>query len=306
MSRWLAWSLATALSAWLSPALADADPLPLCAPEDPATFPINPDGDLALRKAKVADWEAQGAQADSFVKLQLGAFYRLGKLHPAGLLERDIGKSRALLAHAALGGQLTAMASSAELELAHGDPMAGMVWAQLYARYMQREFPSQFRTYQADLLKRAFDALPRGEETAQEIDAQTGWFLATYGAEIEAALAPREEDAAMPASECRPINDVYPTKLELKGERVPLSGGRDTVNRYRLFDPGIALYLLHISPSGEVAQAMIVESLPGPAAGKGLMRSVRRLRFNPVADDAPMRSVLLPMSFDDGSVKFRD
>lgn len=306
MRRVFAWGAAVALAASLSPALAEDAQLPLCAPEDPATLPVNPDGDEALRRAKVASWEAQGAQADSFVKLQLGAFYRLGRSHPAGLLERDIAKARTLLAHAALGGQLTAMASSAELELEHGDPMAGMVWAQLYAHYMQREFPSQLRTYQADLLKRAFDALPRGEKTDQEIDAQTGWFLGTYGAAIDAALSPDKPAAPAAQKNCRPIPDVYPTQRDLESDRVPLAGGRNTIERYRLYDPGMALFLLHISPSGEVAHAMVVESLPGSAAGQGLMRNVRRLRFNPVADDAPTRAVLMPMTFSDGSVKFRD
>ena len=102
------------------------------------------------------------------------------------------------------------------------------------------------------------------------------------------------------------MHEVYPTRLELKGDRVPLAGGHGAVSRHRLYDPGLAMYRLHIAPSGEVVRAMVVESLPGPAAGKGLMRSVQRLRFNPVAEDAPTRVVLLPMSYDDSSVRIRD
>ncbi|GGA69566.1 hypothetical protein GCM10011521_04720 [Arenimonas soli] len=306
MKRLFACTVALALAACLSPARADDAALPFCAPEDLTAQPINPDGDRALRLATAAGWEAEGAQANSFEKLQLGSFYRLGRSHPAALLERDTAKARALLAHAALGGQLTAMAASAELELENGDPMAGMVWAQLYAHYMQRQFPTRFRAYQADLLRRAFDALPRGDRTAQEIEAQTGGFLATYGAQIDAALVPGGDDGGGPAPDCRPVHEVYTTQLELDQPRVPLAGGRNTVNRYRMYEPGLALYKLHVSPSGEVVRAMVVESLPGPAAGKGLMRSVMRLRFNAVDEDAPIRVVLLPMSFDDHSVKFRD
>ena len=302
----LAWALALALAAGISPASADDAGLPLCVAKDIDAHPANPDGDEAARRATLARWEEEGAQAAAYEKFQLGAFYRLGRSHPAALVERDIEKARPLLAHAALGGQLAAMASSAELELEDGDPMAGMVWAQLYAFYMQREHPSQFRTYQADLIKRGFDALPRGEKTDQEIEALVRGFLDKHGAQIDDALASKGDEGSAGDRKCRPVHEVYPTRLELKGDRVPLAGGHGAVSRHRLYDPGLAMYRLHIAPSGEVVRAMVVESLPGPAAGKGLMRSVQRLRFNPVAEDAPTRVVLLPMSYDDSSVRIRD
>lgn len=302
----VAWGLAVVLAASMAPAGAEDASLPLCAPEDSDAFLFNPDGDLARRRATLQDWQEQGGRADAFKKLQMGAHFRLGNSHPARLVDADIEKARKLLADAALGGQLVAMASSAELELEHGDPMAAMVWGQLYAHYMQRENPSRTRTYQADLILRAYQSLPRGEATDREIDSLVLDFLDKHGARIDKALAHEDTDADAAKKTCRWANEVYPTRLELEGNRVPLAGGAYTTRRHRLHDPGMAFFWLEITPSGEVKRAMIVETLPGPEAGRGLMRSVMKLRFNPVAEDAPLRMALLPMTFDDRSVRIRN
>lgn len=281
----------------------DAAP-PLCSYPDPAEVPENPEGDPARRLAALASWEREGPTAHQ--KFRLGALYRLGRLHPAGLVDADLQKARDLLANAALDGQLIAMASSAELELAHGDAMSGMVWAQLYAHYMQLRHPSQFRTYQADLIKRGFQALPPGEETDQRIAANVRAVLERFGPRIDAGLEGESHEEATQGPPCRPVHEVYPAERRLKSERVPLAGGANTVGRHRLYRPGLALFRLHIAPSGEVSQALVIESLPGPAVGKALLGSVQRLRFNAVADDAPTRVVLVPMAYSDNSVRIRD
>ncbi|PRH83780.1 energy transducer TonB [Arenimonas caeni] len=279
------------------------DALPLCAGPDPSGLPEDPGADPARRLETLARWQQEDPSASQ--KLRMGALYRLGRSHPAALVDADLQKARELLADAALDGELTAMASSAELELAHGDAMSGMVWAQLYAHYMQIREPSQHRTYQADLIRRGFAALPPGQETEERVAGNVRAVLDRFGPRIEAGFAAGPGDDATAGPPCRPLHQVYPTELRGSG-RVPLSGGRNTVRRHDLHRPGMALFRLHIAPSGEVSQALVVESLPGPAAGEALRASVQRLRFNAVADGAPTRTVLVPLVYDDQSVRIRD
>lgn len=298
----LAWVLVTAAD----PVRAAGPALPPCAGFDTQGDLVDPRLDPARRRATLAGWEAMGREATAFQKFQLGAIYRLGPTHPAGLVDRDIDKARSLLADAAVGGELLAMASSAELELEHGNPLVGMVWAQLYAHYMQREDPSKYRTYQADLIRRGFDKLPAGDETDRAIEAYVVRFLDLYGAQIDQALARSGRDDSGSPPTCRPFDEVYPARLDPGHKAVPLAGGAGMQSRHRMRGGGLALFRLHIAPSGEVARALVVESLPRHEMSKGLKQSVMRLRFNAVAEDAPMRVVMLPMTFGDGSVKIRD
>lgn len=291
------------LAGSLSAARADDSGLPLCAPPDIATLPENPAAEPASRLATLALWEEKGPAAQEM--LRLGALYRLGRAHPAALVDADLQKARDLLAQAALAGQLTAMASSAEIELRHGDPFSGMVWAQLYAHYIQRESPSRFSTYQADLIRRGFEALPPGEETEREIVRYVDGFIARYGGQIDAALAAAKKGEAGPLSTCRPAHAVYPIERRGGSRALPIAGGNNAIRRARLYKPGLALFFLHITPSGEVSHAFVIESLPGPATAEGLLATVQQLRFNPVADDAPVRVTLMPMSFGDGSLRLR-
>lgn len=287
----------------LVPVRADDSVLPLCPPPDLATLPENPGAEPARRLATLATWEEKGPAAQEM--LRLGALYRLGRAHPAALVDADLQKARDLLEQAALAGQLTAMASAAEIELRHGDAFFGMVWAQLYAHYVQRESPSRFNTYQADLIRRGFEALPPGEETEREIVRYVDGFIARYGGQIDAALAAAKQGAVGPLSTCRPVHAVYPIERRGGSRALPLAGGNNAIRRARMYKPGLALFLLHVTPSGEVSHAFVIESLPGPATAEGLLASVQRLRFNPVADDAPVRITLMPMSFGDGSLRLR-
>lgn len=294
------------LAAWMAPAAGEDAGLPLCEVRPLPEVTFNPGGDAAVRKAQLDEIENDLVGASAYSKFLLGTFYRLGDQHPAALTARDTNKARRLLAHAALGGRIEAMAASAELELASGEPMAGMVWAQVYAHYAHRQHPSQYRTYQADLINRAYKALPPGAATSDEVAELVAGFLATHGERIEKALASSESPFASAGKDCRPIHDVYPAVLD-GSKRVQLQPQRGISGYTRApsYSPGLALYWLRIAPSGAVAEAFVVDSLPGPAFGQALMPTVRSLRFNAVADDAPMRDVMLPMSLNDGSIAIK-
>ena len=298
-------SLALALALLPPVLLANAqDPaMPLCPPGDFATMPENPDGDRAGRLATLAQWERQGMAP--MERLRVGALHRLGPYHPAGLVEADLQKARDVLAQAALDGQLLAMASSAELELKHGDAMTGMVWAQLFSHFMQRARPAEMETYQAHLIKRAFEALPSGEETDRRVGSNVQAVLDSFGARIEAGLASNGPDGSVPPAGCRDVTAVYPLELKSGSRSRWLSGGVNAINRHRLHHPGVALFLLQVDPDGKVAQVAVVESLPGPEVAAALRGTVQGLRFNAVAAEAPPRTAFMPMTFDDNSVRIR-
>ena len=305
MSRAAWWFGGLMLAAGMASAAEPA--LPVCEAKPLAQVLFNPEGDPALRKASLDELESDLAGASAYSKFVLGTFYRLGERHPAALTGRDTDKARRLLAHAALGGRLEAMAASAELELAEGEPMAGMVWAQVYAHYAHRQYPSQYRTYQADLINRAYGKLPPGKDTEQEVGELVAGFLAAQGPRIEKGLS--ESDASLTSDEegCTPIHDAYETRLD-NSRRVQMREPRGigVATRAPSYNPGLALFWLRVTPSGEVAEAFTVDSLPGPQFAKTMHATVRALRFNAVSEDAPMRDVLLPMSLNDDSIAIKE
>jgi len=299
------------LAAGIAPAAGQEAAQPLCEVTPLAEILFNPDGDHASRKVLLDEIKANPAGASTYRKHLLGAMYRLGDTHPAKLLaDKDVDMARRLLAHAALDGNLTALAASAELELSAGDAMAAMVWAQLYAHYAHRLYPQRYRTYQADLINRAYEKLPSGSGTSAEIEELVAGFVATYGERIEKGL---ETEYQLPPSgngDCTPIYARFPTHLA-SDRPVPMRGHRGVRGlgarvRGPSYQTGLALYWVRVAPTGEVAEAFVVDSLPTADFSSLMMPTVKALKFNAVAEDAPMRDVLLPMSLNDHSIRLRD
>jgi hypothetical protein len=280
-----------------------ADPeLPLCRAYDPAEDVLNPAGDSAKRQASLESLVA-ASKDQGYARHQLGSLYRLGRAHPAGLLDRDVTKAKALLARAALDGYLMAMAGMAEIELRADRPMDAMVWAQAYVHFKRRlePVPEHYtQAYPADLLDRIYGRLGRSSAIEAEIAEYVSAFVATHGPKIEAAHGKPSSGTAT----CRSASQDLPT------QRIADDKGRFRVLQTRasraIHSPGLVLFKLVIAPDGQVANVMVMDSLPDEAAAEGLRESVERMRFNPVAGDSPMRVVLLPMSFDDRSVRLRD
>lgn len=273
------------------------DERPPCAVSDPAADPFNPDGPKDLRLATFAEWESGAADGDASNHYRLGVLYRLGAHHPAALVERDIQKARSHLSTAALDGHVPAMASLAELELAAGQGRFAMIWAQAYIRYGQQEQPKRGQGYQAGLLRRIYRTLPEDPATLEELRQAMARFLTLYDERIQAGLA---ESAEPDSKQCRAIHDVWPTHLASNRRTTPLATTRES---QKLHAPGMALFKLDVNPAGEVVAAHVVESLPTPQAARGLRATVEGLRFNEVDPAAPIRTVLMPMGYDDGTVR---
>jgi hypothetical protein len=293
------------LSASAFPVWAEVDERPICPARDIEASLYNPDGDLSRRQEALATLVADSGKRGEFgwyrhTRYLVGSLYRLGREHPAALVDRDLDKAKLLLSHAALEGSLRAMASMAEAELSDGDAMSAMVWAQVYAHYM-RKYSSHrgSDTYAADLLDRAYARVGRTSAAQRDITQYVNAFVATHGPKIESAFSPKADGRTWTPT-CRPLNDVWPLK-QVKGDDkiARIRGDRSTRSKAR---PGIALFEIWVNPEGGVVKALVIDSLPDRVTAEILRDSVEALRFNAVAPDAPLRPGMVPVSFNDHSI----
>lgn len=277
--------------------------LPPCEPYDPAADVLNPDGDPVLRQASLERLAERSREGSSYSRYLLGNLYRLGRAHPAALVDRDLAQARPLLSNAALDGHLMAMAAMAEIELEKGEPMSAMIWAQAYNYYLLRKTPEWGGTkpYLAHLLDRIYARLGRSKDIDREIQEYMASFILTHGERLDAKIEARRGGAA-PAT-CRSTDADWPLKRIADDKRVRI---RNTSEARRMHTPGLALFRLRINSQGEVVQALVVDSLPDQTAAEGLLDLALRMRFNVVDASAPERSALVPVSFDDNSVRLRD
>lgn len=296
--------IAILLACFAMPSLAAADDtagIDACYEMGTLLDPAQPEEVHAHEMARLQLAAKNGSRKANYL---LGALYRMGPEHPAALLPRDLDLAKRHLGRAALDGELGAMAGLAEIELKRGAAMEAMVWAQAMM-YYDREYEefsdSTRRAYQADLLKRAFDALGSGDRQRkqQDIEEFLGGFLAKYGDRIEAGLL----DASTSNSGCKPAYDYARWPLSLASDkRVRVALNRQSRS---LREPGHGLFHIEVHPDGTVGQVLVFDGLPGATHAKALVGTVERLQFNP-APGAPPRTALLPLSLDDGSVRLRE
>lgn len=253
--------------------------------------------------SRLRQWADRG---DPFSRYLLGTLYRLGRDHPARLLERDPGRASGLLGHAALDGSLEAMASLAELEYDSGNALAGMMWAQAHIHFSEHVHGDgswRHRPYEAGLVLRLSDALAAGPDAVGETEIEETWrgFVRDFGERILAGI---DRWPGMPGvAEFRQPQQPLERKAGGSG---PMGGEILSWRlRKRPDDPASVLFLMAIDAKGKVDRLEVVDSRPGANDWKGLARSARQARFNEVADDAPLRWILAPYSFDDGSARLR-
>ena len=281
------------------PALATdaAPPLPACEAYALDADPFNAAGDRALRTAELARREADAASLSEVQLFGLGALYRLGREHPAALVDQDLGKARYYLGEAALAGHIEAYASMAELELAAGQPMEAMVWAQVYTKAMRVRDKGRGLGYPANLLRRI-----GSPGSAARQDARLAAFMQAQGQAHRARQALAAQAPAKPA--CRAAEDDFPVTLVTdlsalsnpQGMGLPMDDARS----------GYALFHLVVDPGGRITAVNVIESLPTAAAAVPLERIARAMTFNAVPASAPDRQALAPISLDDGTARLRN
>jgi hypothetical protein len=284
------------------PALAQepAGALPPCEPYVAAADAFNPDGDLDLRVASLAKMESAPDTLEAQWMYGLGALYRLGRDHPAGLVDQDLAKARRFYEQASLDGHIEALASLAELELAAGQPMQAMLWAQVYVKAKRISGRGRGLGYPAYLLKRVSARLPPGSGAEQ--DRQLALFMRNQGEKFRARLArPKAEDAT---PDCRTVEDDWPTSLANRAQ-VSLPKGRSAL-ALDAATSGFALFSLTVDPDGRIAEVRVIDSVPTGWMAVQMDTLVREMQFNPVDPSAPQRRVLMPLSLDRGEARLLD
>jgi hypothetical protein len=305
-SGWRLGSVGLALLFALSmPVQAKDAELPQCRPHDISESLFNPDGDPAKRQAALETWESYARKRGNYsgVRHELGSLYRLGREHPAALVDRDLEKAELLLSHAALGGSLMAMAGVAEVKLAQRDFMGAMVWAQAYLHF-KRKLDSGSRgsseAYAADLLDRIYARLGRSADVEQEIVQYAAAFVTTHGAKIESSHGASDDSGSEPTCQ---NPSWHLTRVPDAKDDSPIFGNRETRKKW---SPGMVLFELWVNPEGKVAHAFVVDALPDGVTADTLREAIKRMRFNTVDAGTPFRVARLPMYFNDNSISLRD
>lgn len=294
-----------------TPARAEAEEIRQCAPRTLEESLFNPDGDPEKRQEALETTISAAARRGNYAYSRhvLGSLYRLGREHPAALVDRDLDKAKRLLSHAALDGQLMAFAGMAEAELVDDEPMSAMVWAQAFVHYMRKYSSSRaVETYGADLLDRVYARVGRTSSVEQDIAQYVNAFVATHGPKIDAVLGDQPDDAeaddAEPVRTCRSTDETWPLR-QVKDEDGParIMGNR---NSSKTFRPGYMMFEIWVDQEGRVVRALVIDALPNRVPADILKKTIEAMRFNAVSPDAPLRVGMVPASFDDNSISLRD
>lgn len=275
---------------------------PACDAYVAAADPYNASGDAALRRSALAEMERDPAKLTPIQWYGLGALYRLGREHPAALVDQDLVKARRYLEEASLRGQIAAYASMAELELAAGKPLEAMAWTQVYVSAMRLSARGRGLGYPADLVKRVGAAQRPGSRKAQEQYLQV--FMQSHGAKFHARQAEMPDEDVVP--DCRAANEDWPITRVSDGLSNQGGVGRGQRLKFESARTGSALFLIVVAPDGSVADAHAIESVPAARAAEDLVALVREMRFNAVDASAPPRLAFAPLSYSDGTARLRD
>ncbi len=250
---------------------------------------------------RLESWARRGSRYSRYV---LGTLYRLGRDHPARLVREDYDKAAGLLGHAALAGELYAMAGMAELELTAGRPMDGMMWAQAFVTFGDRFHGlgnRSSRGYEAWLIQRLEDAMAVGARVAdaREIGENYAAFIQQYGERIAQAMAAGDAGYCASVELC----DSGSGRMEITRSGSGPMLGQNVSWRLRQTPsgPAFALFLLAVDGNGKIKTDLTIDSAPDSKAARALVRNLRTTRFEKSDRDAPLRWTLLPFYFDDGS-----
>lgn len=273
--------------------------LPPCAVVPVEARMFNPEATVADRAADLATLQADALRPDAlaFDRYLLGSLYRLGREHPAALVDQDMDKARKLLTAAALDGDLLAMASMAEIELTRGDYMAAMVWGQVYGHYdaIYGSGRAGKHAYIADMLDRIYRRLRAGKDIEDEIQVLVTAFVVEHGERIDAV------HKAPPELRCVDATGAAQAQI-LPIQRRMISRSRA---QEEMSGAGIAMYELGVDANGNVVHLFTIDSLPDPTIAVGLDATARRLKFTP-APGVPIRWIRKPMAYNGGDTQLKD
>lgn len=215
-----------------------------------------------------------------------GTMYWQGADITGSPVKTNLDQARKLLAYAAVHGDVLAMAKMSELELKAGHTQQAMVWAQLYAHYLDPTHHARQRhgrryAYATDLMQRVMAA---GGKIDDAISKDVANMVAQYDKPIRAGIL---------AIKQRHRNGR--THLVI-GPRGNPTNDQRTLN-------GVADFMVAFKPDGSIKKVWLLASWPTDTMGKMLRPWLKYTRANTVSDDAGMRYLEVPITYN--SVKWR-
>jgi len=215
-----------------------------------------------------------------------GTLYWWGPKVSGSAVPVNLGQARKLLANAAIHGDVLAMAKMAELELVAGRSMPAMVWAQMYARYLnpaRGPRSAKFNGYAAQLINRIVKA---GGKADQAVRVGVASLVTRYDKDIRQGIdiLQHQEDHGRTFMVQRP----QPTQ-------------RDSSELTKL--GGVAEYMVAFDASGKARQIWPLDAFPHPELQSDLRNYLDNIVANAATGDSGMR--YLRVSITHQPYKFR-
>lgn len=205
-----------------------------------------------------------------------GTMYWQGSAIQDSPIQSNLQQAHTLLANAAVHGDVLAMAKLAEMELKAGNVQKAMIWAQLYAHYIDptvtaREQHGYRYAYASDLIGRITKAGGKIDDVVSKgVSATVARFDKPIRDGISAFKQQRRSGGAFLVA--RP-QGMAPKELRSKS--------------------GMAEFMVTFDPSGKPGKVWLIASYPTPDFGTALRPQIDMARANPANADAGMRYMLV-------------
>ncbi|HET7662580.1 MAG TPA: hypothetical protein VFK31_02985 [Rhodanobacteraceae bacterium] len=205
-----------------------------------------------------------------------GTMYWQGSNIPGSPIQSNLQQAHILLANAAVHGDVLAMAKLAEMEFKSGHLQKAMIWAQLYAHYIDpmvtaREHHGYRYAYASDLISRISKA---GGKINDAVSKGVGATVARFDKPIREGISTFKHQ--------RRSGDAYLTAFP-QG-KVP--------NELRT-KSGVAEFMVAFDTSGKPGNVWLIASYPTPDFGAALRTHLDHVRANPVSADTGTRYLLV-------------
>jgi len=248
---------------------------------------------LTERQSIFATFEKRAQDGSTSAQYVVGSLYRIGQLLPASPVPRDLDKARLYLSNAATHGRILAMAKMAEVELAAGNTLQAMVWAQTYGHYelLLQASTRPSEGYLAELLQRATEKFDKTKmpEVVNDLNA----FVDNYDASVRTGVNETQDDynksdAKVTSSENMHIFYSSPPVISIHSGSQRLASG-------------FADVLIAFKPDGSVDNSWLLDATPDAGLGKALLPLSTQASVTPQHDNAKpgLRYAWMPFVFDD-------
>jgi hypothetical protein len=207
-----------------------------------------------------------------------GTLYWQGSSIQGSPVQTNLDQARILLGNAAVHGDVLAMAKLAELELGAGQPQKAMVWAQLYAHYLDplmsaRENHDYHYNYASDLMGRIAEA---GGAINDEVSRNVGNMVAKFDQPIRAGITAFEHQSR-------------------NGNAHLVMGPAGSAPQELRTKSGVAEFMVAFKPSGARDHVWLIASYPTADFSTGLRAQLDAVHANQVDASAGMRYMLVPV-----------